>query len=421
MNILVLGSGGREHAFVTALAKTDKVYCAPGNAGTMQQCTNLDLNPEDAQAVYQAVTTHQIDLVVVGPEAPLVAGVVDALKDKVAIIGPDANGARLEGSKAFSKAFMQQHGIPTAAYREFTAGQLAEAEAWVDAQPFRVVVKADGLAAGKGVVVAQDAAEAKDALRHMLQDNAFGSAGSRVVAEQYLDGIEMSVFVLTDGKGYTILPEAKDYKRIGEEDTGPNTGGMGSVSPVPFATPALMAEIEETIVKPTVKGINDAGWHYRGFVFIGLMIVEGKPYVLEYNVRMGDPETQSVLSRLQSPLSELLMACWRQQLSTYRLQIDPRTAVTVVLASQGYPGSYEKGHEISGLNRVQHALVYHAGTATTDNMVVTAGGRVLAITALGKNLEEARATAIEAAGQVIYHGRYFRTDIGTDLLKLSHA
>jgi len=420
MNILVLGSGGREHALAWALARTERVYIAPGNAGTEAVGTNLALDPEDASQVGAAVAEYGIDLVVVGPEGPLVAGLVDKLKDQVAIIGPGREAAQLEGSKAFSKAFMAEQGIFHAAYAEFDASQLAEAEAYIRAQPHRLVVKADGLAAGKGVIVAQDQAEALAAVRSILAEGTFGTAGSRVVIEQYLDGIEMSVFVLTDGQHYRLLPNAKDYKRIGEGDTGPNTGGMGSVSPVPFADATLEEKIRTRIVEPTVAGIQARGWHYRGFVFIGLMIVDGEPYVLEYNVRLGDPETQSVLARLRTPLARLLQACWQQRLDQTPLEADPRAAVTVVLASQGYPGSYPTGLPIAGLDGpgIPDTQIFHAGTRRGAAGTLTAGGRVLAVTSLADTLQDAQARALQAAAQLSYQGRYYRTDIAADLLKL---
>jgi phosphoribosylamine--glycine ligase len=420
LNILVLGSGGREHALAWSIARspqTANVWVVPGNGGTHSPEAYRTLNITDAGAVADCARSLGAHLVVVGPEAPLAAGIVDALEAQgIATIGPGKVAAQLEASKAFAKAFMTKYGIPTAKYMEVTAAELAAGEAFIDSLQGQAVVKADGLAAGKGVVVCTDAATAKQALREMLLDGRFAQAGSRVVIEELLPGIEMSLFMLTDGRHGLVLPEAKDYKRIGEGDTGPNTGGMGSVSPVPFATPELMARIRQEVVQPTLDGLAAEGWHYKGFVFIGLMIVDGTPYVLEYNVRMGDPETQSVMVRLEDSILEPLLACHAGKLDTCTLAISPRHACTVVLASEGYPEQYPTGEAISGLaDMPADVQVFHAGTRLDGTEVRTAGGRVLAVTALADVPQQARALAQQAAARVIYTSRYFRRDIGRDV------
>ncbi len=425
MNILVLGSGGREHALAWKIAQSpqcDKLFIAPGNAGTAQTGTNLSLAVNDFAAIAEAINTHQIDLLVVGPEDPLVNGIYDYLRQEAGlhellIIGPDAAGAQLEGSKDFAKRFMQQNGIPTAAARTFVSGQEEEAYRYIDTQTPPIVVKADGLAAGKGVIIAQSQEEAKEAVHSMLVDEKFAAAGKKLLIEQFLEGIELSVFVLTDGRDYKILPEAKDYKRIGEQDTGPNTGGMGAVSPVPFATAEFMQKVESRIVQPTLAGLRQAGSHYAGFIFIGLMNVQGDPYVIEYNVRMGDPETQVVMPRLQTDLLALLTATASGKLKDIDLQIAPQTATTVVAVAGGYPGQYEKGHEIQGLEQTGEALVFHAGTKADGDRILTNGGRVLAATGLGADMEAALAQSYGTLAQISWPGMYYRQDIGRDLLR----
>ncbi|HHL52318.1 MAG TPA: phosphoribosylamine--glycine ligase [Flammeovirgaceae bacterium] len=425
MNILVLGSGGREHALAWKIAQSpqcDKLFIAPGNAGTAQTGTNLALAVNDFAAIAEAINTHQIDLLVVGPEDPLVNGIYDYLRQEAGlhellIIGPDAAGAQLEGSKDFAKRFMQQNGIPTAAARTFVSGQEEEAYRYIDTQSPPIVVKADGLAAGKGVIIAQSQEEAKEAVHSMLVNEKFAAAGKKLLIEQFLEGIELSVFVLTDGRDYKILPEAKDYKRIGEQDTGPNTGGMGAVSPVPFATAEFMQKVESRIVQPTLAGLRQAGSHYAGFIFIGLMNVQGDPYVIEYNVRMGDPETQVVMPRLQTDLLALLTATASGKLKDIDLQIAPQTATTVVAVAGGYPGQYEKGHEIQGLEQTGEALVFHAGTKADGDRILTNGGRVLAATGLGADMEAALAQSYGTLAQISWPGMYYRQDIGRDLLR----
>ncbi len=422
MHILLLGGGGREHAFAWKLSQSphcEQLFIAPGNAGTAQLGTNLALDPNDFEAVRAAVLEHSIGLLVVGPEEPLVRGIYDffqgdaALRD-VIVVGPSREGARLEGSKAFAKQFMQERYIPTAAYREFTAANLQEGLDYIAARQPPVVLKADGLAAGKGVLILDDIEEAQREFRAML-DGKFGQAGERVVIEQFLDGIEFSVFVLTDGKDYQILPVAKDYKRIGEGDTGLNTGGMGSVSPVPFVDYTLMRKVEERIVRPTIKGLQERGIVYRGFLFLGLINVGGDPYVIEYNCRMGDPETEVVLPRLQNDLVELFLALGGGRLGQERIEEDERAAATVIVVSGGYPGKYEKGKPISGLPEVSGSLLFHAGTTHRDGQLVTSGGRVIAVTSYGSDFREAIASCNENADMIRFEGSYFRRDIGFDL------
>lgn len=422
MNILLLGSGGREHALAWKMAQSDKLtqlFIAPGNAGTSAVGTNVDINPNDFEAVKKLVLDKAIDMIVVGPEEPLVRGIKDfVLNDpeiaKVPVIGPGQKGAQLEGSKEFAKAFMQRHNVPTAGYLSVNADNLDEGIAFLKTMKAPYVLKADGLAAGKGVLILDDLAEAEAELKEMLGGK-FGDASSTVVIEEFLSGIELSVFVLTDGHGYVVLPEAKDYKRIGEGDTGLNTGGMGAVSPVPFADDVFMKKVHDRIVVPTVEGLIKDDIPYKGFIFIGLISIDGEPYVIEYNVRMGDPETEVVIPRLKSDLVDLFQAVAAGNLRTKQIEVDERSATTVMCVSGGYPGSYEKGKEITDLEKITEGLVFHAGTTEKDGKVVTAGGRVIALTAYGKDKDDALAQSFKNAQIVNFEGKYFRSDIGFDL------
>lgn len=425
MNVLLIGSGGREHAMAWKIAQSsllDELYIAPGNPGTVRHGRNVDLDLKDHAKLRAFLLEKRIRIVVVGPEVPLVEGLHDRIAEDpklahVTVIGPRMSGARLEGSKDFAKEFMFRHNIPTAAHRTFVKGQLAAAIEHLERMRPPYVLKADGLAAGKGVVITSDRKEATSVLKEMLEGGRFGDAGERVVLEQFLEGIELSVFLITDGESYKMLPSAKDYKRIGDGDTGPNTGGMGAVSPVPFADREFMQKVHERIAGPTVRGLRKDGIDYKGFLFIGLMNVGGDPYVIEYNVRMGDPETEAVLPRLRSDLLDLFEAIATGTLSEAHVDVDDRTAVTVVLASEGYPGAYEKGHEIVGLELVRDAYVFQAGTAVKNGRLVTNGGRVLAVTAFGKDLEHAIASAYRSAGFIAFEGRTMRSDIGHDLVR----
>ncbi|SDS38610.1 phosphoribosylamine--glycine ligase [Gramella sp. MAR_2010_147] len=422
MNILILGSGGREHAFayqIVQSSKCSKLYVAPGNAGTAEIAENLSLNPIDFAAVANTALDKEIEMIVVGPEDPLVKGIVDYFANderlkNIQIIGPSSRGALLEGSKERAKEFMAMHGIPTAAYESFSFESLDAGKNFLETLKPPYVLKADGLAAGKGVLIIEDLKEAKKELENMLSGK-FGAASKKVVIEEFLDGIELSVFVLTDGKNYKILPTAKDYKRIGEADTGLNTGGMGAVSPVPFADETLMSKIEERIVKPTVNGLMREEIDYKGFVFIGLIMVNKEPYVIEYNVRMGDPETEVVLPRIKSDLVELLEKTWNVTLDKAQLEIDPRSATTVMMVSGGYPESYEKGKVISGIKEIEDSIVFHAGTKQEGNDIVTSGGRVIALTSFGEDYKMALKKSYQSAEKLQFDKMYFRKDIGFDL------
>ncbi len=423
MNILILGSGGRECTFAWKLAQSAKcgaLFIAPGNAGTLDYGTNLDVNPNNFQQVKKAVLDHDIKMVIVGPEDPLVLGVHDFfLNDtdlkKIPVIGPQKYAAQLEGSKEFAKEFMYRHNIPTAQYKSFTVANLEEGYDFLDSLEAPYVLKADGLAAGKGVLILNDLDEAKKELREMLLQQKFGAASAKVVIEEFLDGIEMSSFVLTDSKNYVILPNAKDYKRIGEGDEGLNTGGMGAISPVPFADKEFLDKVEERVIIPTVEGLKKDNISYVGFIFIGLIRVNNEPFVIEYNVRMGDPETEVVIPRIQSDFVDLLTATAEKKLDSFKLEVNDKSATTVMMVSGGYPEAYEKGKEINGLENVTGSIVFHAGTKLDGSKVKTNGGRVLAVTSYGDDFEKALGQSYENIGKIHFDKMNYRKDIGFDL------
>lgn len=423
MNILILGSGGREHALALKISQSPRcqhLYVAPGNGGTHQVATNINISPVDFQSVKKIVLEKQIQMVVVGPEDPLVEGIYDFFKNDtdlqhVQVIGPSKKGAQLEGSKEFAKQFMQRHNIPTAKYESFTKETVEEGCRFLETMQPPYVLKADGLAAGKGVLIINDLKEAQTELKNMLLNEKFGSASQKVVIEEFLDGIELSCFVLTDGKNYKILPTAKDYKRIGENDQGLNTGGMGAVSPVPFADADFMEKIETRIVKPTIAGLQKDNIDYRGFVFIGLIKVKGEPYVIEYNVRMGDPETEVVIPRVESDLVPIFESLKTQTLDSTLLSISPKSATTVMMVSGGYPEDYEKGKIITGTENVEGSIVFHAGTTLIEGQLKTSGGRVLAVTSFGTDFKEALKTSYRNIEKIHFDKMYFRKDIGFDL------
>ena len=423
MNVLILGSGGREHAFAWKIAQSsscNKLFIVPGNAGTAQVGTNINIGVNDFESIKKFVLAEDIKLVLVGPEDPLVNGIYNFFKEdeelkNISLIGPSKEGAQLEGSKEFAKEFMVRHNIPTAKYQAFTKDNLADGYTFLESLKAPYVLKADGLAAGKGVLILNDLQEAKDELKAMVADAKFGTASSTVVIEEFLDGIELSVFVLTDGDSYKILPSAKDYKRIGEGDTGLNTGGMGSISPVPFADRFYIEKVEREIIRPTVEGLKKDNIEYKGFIFIGLINVKGEPKVIEYNVRMGDPETEVVIPRIKSDLLNLLKGIGDGTFSEKDLDITENVATTIMLVSGGYPENYEKGKEITGIENVENSIVFQAGTKNNNGTLETNGGRVIALTSFGETIEDALKKSFESAEKISFKGKYYRKDIGFDL------
>lgn len=425
MNILVLGSGGREHAICHAISKSKlltRLYIAPGNAGTHRLGKNIEIDPENFDAVAQLVLQERIDMIVVGPEAPLVKGIQDFFRNdarlsNVMIIGPSQKGAMLEGSKDFAKAFMHRHNIPTASHFTVTQKNLSEGIEFLASMRPPYVLKADGLAAGKGVIIIPTLEEARKRLIQMIEEREFGTASEKVLIEEYLEGIELSVFVLTDGRSFLLLPEAKDYKRVGEGDTGPNTGGMGAVSPVPFVTAEFMEKVVNSIIQPTIRGLQEEGIEYQGFIFFGLMNVNGKPYVIEYNCRLGDPEAEVIFPRIQNDLLQLLTALFKGELPAQNLLVDTRAAATVFLVSGGYPGKFEKNFVIEGLDSISDSILFHAGTRLQNEYTVTSGGRVIAVTSLAPTIQEAVNISVRNAEKIHFTNKYYRRDIGYDLLK----
>jgi phosphoribosylamine--glycine ligase len=423
-NVLLIGSGGREHAIAWKLAQSpllDQLFIAPGNAGTNSAGKNVPISGTDFEGIKQFVLENQVDLVIVGPEDPLVRGIhdfflTDALLKNIPVIGPQKAGAELEGSKDFAKQFMIRHGIPTGAYKTFTNNTLAEGIEFLKTLNPPYVLKADGLAAGKGVLICKTLHEAEKELTDMLANQRFGKASEMVVIEEFLDGIELSAFAITNGREYLVLPEAKDYKRIGVGDSGPNTGGMGSISPVPFAGKEFMQKVEDRVIRPTVEGLQKDGIPYQGFLFFGLMNVKGYPFVIEYNVRLGDPETESLLPRIKNDLLEIFLATANGSLSEIKLETDDRTAACVMIVSGGYPGDYVKGKVITGLETVDKSLVFHAGTSSDNENIISSGGRVIAVTTLADDLTSAIALSLESASRIKFENSYFRNDIGKDLM-----
>lgn len=426
MNVLILGSGGREHALAWKIKQSpilSKLYIAPGNAGTASLGENIEMGVSDFEKIKTFVLANNVEMLIVGPEVPLVEGIhdyflADTQLKNIAVIGPVKSAALLEGSKDFAKDFMAKYDIPTAAYKTFRKETITDALAYLDTIKPPYVLKADGLAAGKGVIISESLTEAKKELKAMLSDNKFGAASDKVVIEEFLDGIELSVFVLTDGKSYKILPTAKDYKRIGEGDTGLNTGGMGSISPVPFANADFMTKVENQIIKPTINGLISEGIEYKGFIFFGLIKVDGNPVVIEYNVRMGDPEAESVIPRIKSDLLELFLGVANGNLENLSFELDEQYSVAIMLVAGGYPESYQKGNPIHGLNLIDDSIIFHAGTKQVFDQVLTNGGRVIAVTSFGKSMEEALNTSYKNANKINFNGKYYRKDLGNDLKEL---
>lgn len=426
MNVLILGSGGREHALAWKIKQSpilSKLYIAPGNAGTASLGENIEMAVSDFKKIKAFVLANNVEMLIVGPEVPLVEGIhdyflADTQLKNIAVIGPVKSAALLEGSKDFAKDFMAKYDIPTAAYKTFRKETISEALAYLDTIKPPYVLKADGLAAGKGVIISESLTEAKKELKAMLSDNKFGAASDKVVIEEFLDGIELSVFVLTDGKSYKILPTAKDYKRIGEGDTGLNTGGMGSISPVPFANADFMTKVENQIIKPTINGLISEGIEYKGFIFFGLIKVDRNPVVIEYNVRMGDPEAESVIPRIKSDLLELFLGVANGNLENLSIELDEQYSVAIMLVAGGYPESYQKGNPIHGLNLIDDSIIFHAGTKQVFDQVLTNGGRVIAVTSFGKSMEEALNTSYKNANKINFNGKYYRKDLGNDLKEL---